>query len=63
MGSNYIFRISILLIGLAVLSPTFGIAQQNGQPASDQLGQEDIWGNPTFVGGVTNGGAAGHSIW
>ena len=63
MGSNYIFRISILLIGLAVLSPTFGIAQHHGQPATDQLGQEDIWGNPTFVGGVTNGGPAGHSIW
>ncbi len=63
MGSNYIGRISILLIGLAVLSPAFGIAQQNGQPATDQLGQEDIWGNPTFVGGVTNGGPAGHSIW
>ena len=39
------------------------IAQRNGQPASDQLGQEDIWGNPTFVGGVTNGGPAGHSVW
>ena len=63
MGSNYIGRISILLIGLAVLSPAFGIAQQNGPPATDQLGQEDIWGNPTFVGGVTNGGPAGHSIW
>ena len=63
MGSNYIGRISILIIGLALLSPTFGIAQQNGQPAPDQLGQEDIWGNPTFVGGVTNGGPAGHSIW
>jgi hypothetical protein len=63
MDFNYIYRISILLIGLAGLSPTFGIAQQNGQPATDQLGQEDIWGNPTFVGGVTNGGPAGHSIW
>ena len=47
----------------AVLVSAVAIAQRNGQPASDQLGQEDIWGNPTFVGGVTNGGPAGHSVW
>ncbi|HJO39729.1 MAG: hypothetical protein QGF21_11480 [Vicinamibacterales bacterium] len=51
--------VSALLLAL----PTAAAAQRNGQPASDQIGQEDIWGNPTFVGGVTNGGAAGHSIW
>jgi hypothetical protein len=51
--------VSALLLAL----PTVAAAQRNGQPASDQIGQEDIWGNPTFVGGVTNGGAAGHSIW
>jgi hypothetical protein len=39
------------------------LAQTNGQPASDALGQEDLLGNPTFIGGVTNGGPAGHSIW
>jgi hypothetical protein len=39
------------------------LAQRNGQPASDALGQEDLLGNPTFIGGVTNGGPAGHSIW
>ncbi len=27
-----------------------------GLPASDVLGSEDIWDNPTFVGGVINGG-------
>ena len=47
----------------AVLVSAVAIAQRNGQPASDQLGQEDIWGNPTFVGGVANGGPAGHSVW
>jgi len=31
-------------------------AQRTGQPASDVLVHEDLWGNPTFVGGVTNGG-------
>ena len=35
--------------------PAWG--QRDNQPASDVLLHEDIWGNPTFVGGVTNGGA------
>ncbi len=46
-----------------VLVSAAAVAQRNGQPASDQLGQEDIWGNPTFVLGVNNGGPAGHSVW
>ena len=35
--------------------------QFQGVPASDILGAEDIWGNPTFVGGVVNGGPTAHS--
>jgi hypothetical protein len=53
----------ILPFSLTLILPFTLSAQRNGQSATDQLGQEDIWGNPTFVGGVTNGGAAGHSIW
>ena len=53
----------ILAFALTLVLPFTSNAERNGQPATDQLGQEDIWGNPTFVGGVTNGGAAGHSIW
>ncbi len=34
-----------------------------GPPASDVLGSEDIWGNPTFVGGVANGGSSSHGVW
>ena len=34
-----------------------------GIPASDALGAEDIWGNPTLVGGVVNGGPTAHSEW
>ena len=34
-----------------------------GIPASDSLGAEDIWGNPTFVGGVVYGGPTAHSEW
>jgi len=48
----------VLLMGVSS-----GQAQQTGQPASDVLSSEDLWGNPTFVGGVTNGGPHSHSIW
>ncbi|HAK55109.1 MAG: hypothetical protein QF463_09470 [Vicinamibacterales bacterium] len=58
-GIGHLALASALVLAL----PTVAAAQRNGQPATDQLGQEDIWGNPTFVGGVTNGGPAGHSIW
>jgi hypothetical protein len=33
----------------------------NGLPASDVLGSEDTWDNPTFVGGVINGGPSASS--
>jgi hypothetical protein len=33
----------------------------NGLPASDVLGSEDTWDNPTFVGGVVNGGPSASS--
>jgi hypothetical protein len=32
-----------------------------GLPASDVLGSEDIWDNPTFVGGVIDGGPSASS--
>jgi hypothetical protein len=32
-----------------------------GLPASDVLGSEDIWDNPTFVGGVIDGGPTASS--
>jgi hypothetical protein len=32
-----------------------------GLPASDVLGSEDTWENPTFVGGVINGGPSASS--
>ena len=63
MTGRIAFRGSWQAVMLVVLLPAVSFAQRNHQPASDQLGQEDIWGNPTFVGGVTNGGPAGHSIW
>jgi len=34
-----------------------------GPPASNVLGSEDLWGNPTFVGGVANGGSTSHGVW
>ncbi len=35
----------------------------NGQPAADVLASEDVWGNPTFIGGITNGGPDSGSVW
>jgi hypothetical protein len=36
-------------------------SQIKGLPASDVLGSEDLWDNPTFVGGVIDGGPAASS--
>ncbi|MDA9909940.1 hypothetical protein N9E57_05430 [Gammaproteobacteria bacterium] len=47
---------------LSLFSPVL-LAQQNGMPASDTLGAEDLYGNPTFVGGVANGGGTAHGVW
>jgi hypothetical protein len=35
----------------------------DGQPAADVLASEDLWGNPTFIGGVTNRGPDSGSVW
>ena len=52
-----------LLIG-AVASPALTQGSDEsliGLPASDVLGSEDIWENPTFVCGVINGGPTASS--
>ena len=38
-------------------------AQVAGNPASDTLGAEDLYGNPGFIGGVANGGGTAHGVW
>ena len=38
-------------------------APVNGQPAADVLASDDMWGNPTFIGGITNGGPDSGSVW
>ena len=49
------------MLGMLV---TFGVsAQQTGIPASDTLGADDLAGNPTFIGGVANGGGTVHGVW
>ena len=35
----------------------------SGQPAADVLASHDRWGNPTFIGGITNGGPDAGSVW
>ena len=51
--------ISILLSAFAAASK----AQVQGIPASDTLGAEDLYGNPSFIGGVANGGGTAHGVW
>ena len=53
---------SILLIA-GLLAMSAATAQQTGMPASDTLGADDLWGNPTFIGGVANGGGTAHGVW
>ncbi len=36
---------------------------RTGQPAADVLASHDGWGNPTFIGGLTNAGPTSHSVW
>ena len=59
--------ILILLGSQDVRAQTAGETQTAGEirgiPASDSLSAEDIWQNPTFVGGVVNGGPTAHSEW
>ncbi len=51
------------LLVLGILSTSVVQAQQTGFPASDTLGADDLWGNPTFIGGVANGGGTAHGVW
>lgn len=53
---------------LVLMSPIEGRSQQKrdfviGLPASDALGPDDVWGNPSFVGGTANGGSTSHGVW
>lgn len=49
-------------VSFAILSVS-AQAQLTGIPASDTLGADDIAGNPTFIGGVANGGGTSHGVW
>ena len=56
----------VAVLPLAVAAPA--AAQEagrprTGQPAADVLASEDVWGNPTFIGGLTNAGPTAHSVW
>ncbi len=53
----------VAVCGVLVATALPAAAQVKGIPASNSLGAEDIWGNPTFVGGVVNGGPTAHSEW
>jgi hypothetical protein len=56
----------VLLLAMACLAAPVSTEDSlplNGQPASDILMSYDLWGNPTPIGGVTNGGTTSHSTW
>lgn len=61
----------ILVVIIIALAATTGATvagqdagrPQTGQPAADVLASQDIWGNPTFIGGLTNSGPTAHSVW
>lgn len=44
-------------------SAAFAQVPVDGQPAADVLASEDLWGNPTFIGGITNKGPDSGSVW
>jgi hypothetical protein len=62
---KFLYLGATMLLALATTGP--GLSQpasvepSAGLPASDVLGSEDIWENPTFVGGVINGGPTASS--
>lgn len=49
--------VSVMTLSSAVHGQFAGI------PASDTLGADDLAYNPTFIGGVANGGSTSHGIW
>ena len=54
---------ALALTALTALAPFAVKAQTSGMPASDTLGADDLAGNPTFIGGVANGGGTSHGVW
>lgn len=54
---------ALAFLTLTVLAPCAAQAQTSGMPASDTLGADDLAGNPTFIGGVANGGGTAHGVW
>jgi len=53
----------IVVVSMLVSSILWAQGPVSGIPASDTLGAEDLAGNPTFVGGVANGGSTSHGVW
>lgn len=54
---------ALALTTLTALASFAVQAQTTGMPASDTLGADDLAGNPTFIGGVANGGGTAHGVW
>lgn len=54
---------TLLVLVAGLFSSIVSAQQLAGIPASDTLGAEDLAGNPSFIGGVANGGSTSHGIW
>lgn len=61
MRTRYFSGALCLVLTGAALAQTPTQVSFTGLPASDVLGSEDTWENPTFVGGVINGGPSASS--
>jgi hypothetical protein len=57
------FRHIAIVLPIVSCSVAFAQVPVDGQPAADVLASEDLWGNPTFIGGVTNKGPDSGSVW
>ncbi len=61
--------LSSVTLTLTLMSIGLGAPVQESQdaiiglPASDVIGPTDVWGNPSFVGGIANGGSTSHGVW
>lgn len=52
-----------MLFPWLVASQTTDILPRDGQPAANILASHDLWGNPTFIGSITNKGPDSQSVW
>lgn len=64
LKSGIAFGALLGLLGVGAVAPVVAQGdQQKKLPASNVLGGEDIWTNPTFTSGTGNNGETASSEW